>query len=162
MPYADPVARQRYNRDYKRANRWRYRPAQKVYDAAKHANERAAAAGVPGTISPADAAKVFASGPCVYCGTYDDLSLDHWIALSVGGPNILENLLPACRSCNASKHQGDAPHRWAWRHDACVGCGTTERRHFSGGLCTACYSQFRIRQRRECRAAREGLQAAGH
>lgn len=41
---------------------------------------------------------------CVYCGR-DDCSMtpDHVIPLSRGGTNAIENIEPACRSCNCSK-----------------------------------------------------------
>lgn len=45
---------------------------------------------------------------CAYCGikeTYlNKLTIDHFIAISKGGPHTLFNLVPACRSCNAKKH----------------------------------------------------------
>ena len=43
-------------------------------------------------------------GACAYCGTLDDaLQRDCVLALSRGGRYTLENVVPACRSCNASK-----------------------------------------------------------
>jgi len=41
---------------------------------------------------------------CVYCGSTDNMSVDHKMPLSRGGTNHLSNLVPACRSCNSSKH----------------------------------------------------------
>lgn len=40
---------------------------------------------------------------CVYCGSKDNLTLDHVIARSRGGDNSDKNLVTACRSCNSSK-----------------------------------------------------------
>jgi len=40
---------------------------------------------------------------CVDCGSQDDLSADHVIAESKGGPTTLENLKTRCRSCNSRK-----------------------------------------------------------
>lgn len=40
---------------------------------------------------------------CVYCGSTEDLTLDHIIPLSRGGNNDASNLATACRSCNSSK-----------------------------------------------------------
>lgn len=40
---------------------------------------------------------------CIYCGTTDNLSLDHIEPLSAGGAHIEQNLAVACRSCNSSK-----------------------------------------------------------
>ena len=39
---------------------------------------------------------------CIYCGDYAD-TVDHVIAIALGGPHVLDNLVPACRSCNSSK-----------------------------------------------------------
>lgn len=44
---------------------------------------------------------------CAYCGSTSNLSLDHVIPISKGGCNTLGNLLPACISCNSSKHNRD-------------------------------------------------------
>ena len=45
---------------------------------------------------------------CAYCGIeFNDRVIptkDHIIPLSIGGYNIKENIIPACRSCNAKKH----------------------------------------------------------
>jgi 5-methylcytosine-specific restriction endonuclease McrA len=44
---------------------------------------------------------------CWLCGgkrTHKDpFTADHVIPKSLGGPDTLENLLPACRSCNSSR-----------------------------------------------------------
>lgn len=40
---------------------------------------------------------------CHYCGSGDDLTLDHKTPLVKGGTNDLDNLLTACRLCNCSK-----------------------------------------------------------
>lgn len=43
-------------------------------------------------------------GGCAYCGTANTaLQKDCLLALSRGGRYTLENIVPACRSCNASK-----------------------------------------------------------
>jgi hypothetical protein len=33
--------------------------------------------------------------------------------------------------------------RWARKHDACLSCGTTERKHLAHGWCTGCHSRER-------------------
>lgn len=43
---------------------------------------------------------------CLVCSTPDDLTLDHIVAYSKGGPDTVENLRVLCRSCNSRK--GDA------------------------------------------------------
>lgn len=40
---------------------------------------------------------------CIYCGSSENLEIEHRIPVSRGGTNMLANLAPACRSCNASK-----------------------------------------------------------
>lgn len=41
---------------------------------------------------------------CAYCGCKGEITLDHVVPLSRGGTNTVGNILPACRSCNSSKH----------------------------------------------------------
>lgn len=49
-------------------------------------------------------ALVDAWGGCAYCGAADTpLQKDCVMALSRGGRYTLDNIVPACRSCNASK-----------------------------------------------------------
>lgn len=44
-------------------------------------------------------------GACVYCGVQPEkLTADHIVPLSKGGSNFIENIVPACKSCNSSKH----------------------------------------------------------
>jgi 5-methylcytosine-specific restriction endonuclease McrA len=40
---------------------------------------------------------------CVYCGSDDNIQLDHIIPLSKGGPDTIDNLVYACKQCNLSK-----------------------------------------------------------
>lgn len=40
---------------------------------------------------------------CVYCGSAEGLSTDHLIPRSRGGPDIPDNAVVSCRSCNSSK-----------------------------------------------------------
>lgn len=42
-------------------------------------------------------------GPCVDCGRWDDLTLDHVIPLILGGRNHPSNWVVRCRPCNSSK-----------------------------------------------------------
>ncbi|NNE11628.1 MAG: HNH endonuclease [Ilumatobacter sp.] len=48
-------------------------------------------------------------GGCAYCGRPDDgaLQKDCVLALSRGGRYTLDNIVPACRSCNASKSNSE-------------------------------------------------------
>ena len=40
---------------------------------------------------------------CAFCGTYEDLEVDHVIPVSKGGSNDLDNLQLLCKTCNTSK-----------------------------------------------------------
>lgn len=43
---------------------------------------------------------------CAYCGVYikfEDMQVDHVMPLRKGGADSLDNMLPACRSCNHYK-----------------------------------------------------------
>jgi 5-methylcytosine-specific restriction endonuclease McrA len=54
-------------------------------------------------------------GGCAYCGeTARPLQRDCVLALSRGGSYTLDNIVPACRACNASKCNGEVT-RWLRR-----------------------------------------------
>ncbi len=40
---------------------------------------------------------------CAYCGSPNDITMDHVIPISRGGRHVAENLVPACRPCNSRK-----------------------------------------------------------
>lgn len=154
MPHSDPVEAQRYNREYKRRNRWRYAPTQSNYDRAKHANERAAKYGCQGTVTPDEVTAVMAACRCHYCSTTDGLmTLDHVVPLHAGGINRPENMVCACRPCNISKYRQDRPHRWARQHDRCIDCSTTDYKHCCKGRCVPCHNRW-YNARRESRSGR--------
>jgi len=44
---------------------------------------------------------------CCYCGSVDELSVDHLIPRKKLGTDFSENLIAACRSCNSSKRERD-------------------------------------------------------
>lgn len=41
---------------------------------------------------------------CAYCGASGEMEADHRLPISRGGSNKIDNILPACRPCNRSKH----------------------------------------------------------
>jgi len=41
---------------------------------------------------------------CVYCGSTENLSIDHRIPQKYGGNNSEKNLVTACKKCNSSKN----------------------------------------------------------
>jgi len=44
-------------------------------------------------------------GNCAYCGGNGPLEVEHRIPLCRGGTNSIDNILPACRTCNTRKHR---------------------------------------------------------
>ena len=44
---------------------------------------------------------------CSYCGSIENLALDHIFAKKLGGKDVGDNLIHACRSCNSSKGKKD-------------------------------------------------------
>lgn len=59
-------------------------------------------------LTPAERRAVYdkMGGRCAYCGeqlNYEDMQVDHVVALRSEGEDDLANMLPACRSCNHYK-----------------------------------------------------------
>jgi 5-methylcytosine-specific restriction endonuclease McrA len=52
-----------------------------------------------------------ADGHCAYCGKEAKLTLDHVIPLAKGGKHAIDNVVPACLHCNASKG-ARTPEQW--------------------------------------------------
>lgn len=46
---------------------------------------------------------VLSAGACLWCQSTKDLTIDHKIPYSKGGPETLDNLQCLCRSCNSKK-----------------------------------------------------------
>ena len=53
-------------------------------------------------ISNSEIEKLYKSD-CFYCGTSENITLDHVIPLSRGGKHSVGNIVPACGRCNSSK-----------------------------------------------------------
>ena len=51
--------------------------------------------------------KLLSGSKCSYCGSIDNLALDHIFAKKLGGKDSGDNLIYACRSCNSSKGKKD-------------------------------------------------------
>jgi len=68
-------------------------------------NERAAAAGCPNGLTPEAWENIVAdfAGQCAYCGARKRLVLEHVIPISAGGGTTVDNVVPACCSCNSKK-----------------------------------------------------------
>lgn len=67
----------------------------------------------PATLTTADYRRTleFFGGGCAYCGSTDELEVEHFIPISKGGGLTPDNTVPACRTCNSDKG-GKAPHEW--------------------------------------------------
>ncbi len=50
-------------------------------------------------------------GTCLCCGHKRELTVDHVIPLSLGGPNTVDNLQPLCQECNSAKYTRTADYR---------------------------------------------------
>lgn len=59
------------------------------------------------TLSQWNATKEHFNNQCAYCGEDKPLEQEHFVALSKGGEYTLNNIIPACKSCNSSKGNSD-------------------------------------------------------
>ncbi len=59
------------------------------------------------TIFDDEKIKILSGSQCSYCGSTDNLALDHILPKKYGGKDVGENLVYACRSCNSSKGKKD-------------------------------------------------------
>lgn len=60
-----------------------------------------------------DSACEYFEDSCAYCGAPAFLTMDHLVPVTQGGPKTARNIIPACASCNSSKHNRQA-HRWIY------------------------------------------------
>lgn len=60
-----------------------------------------------GTLFDDEKIKMQSGSKCSYCGSEDKLALDHIFAKKLGGKDVGDNLIYACRSCNSSKGKKD-------------------------------------------------------
>lgn len=105
LDHAREQGRKRYRRDkqsyVQRALRWaRANPAKaSAYTRVKSYRRRMAA--------PDAEARAYIpllmSDPCSYCGSTEEIVIDHIHPISKGGQSTVENLTAACRRCNAAK-----------------------------------------------------------
>lgn len=51
---------------------------------------------------------------CAYCGSDKSITMDHIVPISRGGNHTEDNVIPACKSCNASKG-AKVPHEWGMK-----------------------------------------------
>jgi 5-methylcytosine-specific restriction endonuclease McrA len=113
----NPELNRERHRKYKRAARLRDGAKMNAQRAAylvrhpevKRAKEQAYRArkiAAPGSFTGAEWLELVArwGNVCAYRGEPGPLEPDHRVPLARGGTNYIDNILPACRNCNASKH----------------------------------------------------------
>lgn len=98
---ADPRAWLDYYKKWRERNLERARAYVRV---AGH-KRRVASAGTHFTFAEWEALRKQYGGRCGYCGSTERIEADHRTPLCRGGSNDIDNILPACRSCNRRKHQ---------------------------------------------------------
>ena len=83
-------------------NRWVAKNLEHVRD---YSHKRRAVAKNNGVydILPKHIKQLYGS-PCLYCGSTYKITADHVIPITKGGTHSIGNLVPACLSCNSSKH----------------------------------------------------------
>lgn len=59
------------------------------------------------TLFDDERSKLKSARVCSYCGSDRDLAIDHLMPSIRGGPNLADNLILACRTCNSSKSSQD-------------------------------------------------------
>lgn len=107
----------RNNRARYLRNRERYKPLYRAWKQANRDKVRASNAkrkalkrGSPVNTLTAQqwtAIKAHFGHACVYCGRkMAHLTIDHIVPISHGGAHTLQNVVPACQSCNSKKHAG--------------------------------------------------------
>jgi hypothetical protein len=89
------------NKKYKQQNREKYIN----YDKKRESRKR----DLPATYMTEqwEKTKQYFGDKCAYCGKKRELTQDHFIPLSKGGEYTVNNIIPACQWCNASKHDKD-------------------------------------------------------
>lgn len=53
---------------------------------------------------------------CIYCGSLENITIEHLTPVSRGGTNKANNLAPACLSCNSSKRNKTYEEYMEWRN----------------------------------------------
>jgi len=104
---AGRLASQRYREKHREEGKVYSRQWRKAYPLKQKAQKvryRGRRSMAVNTLTSEEIRTLFSVGQCFYCGAKDDLTLDHFIPLSRGGNTTRANILVACRSCNASKH----------------------------------------------------------
>src|SRR5258708_6573673 len=80
-----------------------------IYNARRNARRRARLSVIGGRVTAKEweAVKAKFKHRCAYCGKRKKLTMDHRIPLVKGGAHSIENIVPACLSCNYAKNAKD-------------------------------------------------------
>ena len=117
-------------REYSR--KWRAQNPDKVrdYGKAKRRNRREAKNATEDRLTAAEWREVMAehNGRCNYCGSRDDIQIDHVMPLSRGGLHNRSNVVPACGDCNNSKNASTVE-EWLARKVGDVPCLSLMKHH---------------------------------
>jgi 5-methylcytosine-specific restriction endonuclease McrA len=99
-----------------RAKRWSKTPKGRLAGQVHRNRRRALKRSVVATLTAQEWQDIltFHNHACVYCGATGNLEMDHFHPLSKGGDFTKNNIVPACRSCNASKRDRPA---WEFMSD---------------------------------------------
>lgn len=89
---------------------------------------------------------------CEQCGRSDGRL--YWSFKGVNGEYERDRsrYLVLCASCHKTMDAMNVPRRWSRAHDACIECGTTQRKHYGHGLCMNCYMNAKYRNDERYRA----------
>jgi 5-methylcytosine-specific restriction endonuclease McrA len=103
---------ERYRKQWRKDNQEHVREVDREYRAnnkeiwaAKERRRRAKARNNPTFYVSAKELKKLYASVCAYCGSEENITLDHVVPIQLGGAHSIGNLLPACGSCNFSKGQ---------------------------------------------------------
>jgi 5-methylcytosine-specific restriction endonuclease McrA len=77
----------------------------KIRDRIRKGNRRANKFGVPHLLTAIEWKAILArhNSKCHWCGTEGRMEQDHIIPITKGGAHISSNIVPSCKSCNASR-----------------------------------------------------------
>ena len=91
---------------YKRANGFRYKEVTQelISDDTQKARHEGK---VELTVKQWEISKNYFNNKCAYCGSDDKLTKEHIIPFKKNGEFKMENIIPACTSCNCSKQEKD-------------------------------------------------------
>lgn len=92
-----------YHQEYEKQNREKVRQ----WTATTGARRRARKAGNGGSHTADERLAKFAAlgNACYYCGAGGKMQVDHDVPIAKGGSDNIENILPACATCNQRKHK---------------------------------------------------------